>query len=89
MPTLKAIAIAPQILQAMQSVEEAGVTVHAGISGDARGNKRDRQVTILFEDDWNDAVAETGECAARARRAAPSASAMPASRSPWRRILAS
>ena len=61
MPTLKAIAIAPQIMQAMQSVEEAGVTVHAGITGDARGNKRDRQVTILFEDDWNDAVAETGE----------------------------
>ena len=59
MPTLKGIAIAPKIMEEMQAVDQAGVTVHAGIDGDARGNKRGRQITILFEDDWNAAVAET------------------------------
>ena len=60
MPELKGIAIAPRIMEAMQAVERAEVTVEAGIGGDARGRKSRRQVTILFEDDWNDAVAETG-----------------------------
>ena len=60
MPELKGIAIAPKIMEDMQPVEEAEVSVDAGIDGDARGRKRGRQVTILFEDDWNDAVAETG-----------------------------
>ena len=60
MPELKGIAIAPRIMAAMETLEQAGVTVDAGIDGDARGAKRRRQVTILFEDDWNDAVAETG-----------------------------
>ena len=60
MPELKGIAIAPRIMEAMQAVERADVTVEAGIGGDARGRKRGRQVTILFEDDWKDAVGETG-----------------------------
>ena len=60
MPELKGIAVAPKIMEAMQAVDRAEVSVEAGIEGDARGRKRRRQVTVLFEDDWKDAVAETG-----------------------------
>ena len=54
------IAIAPKILAPMQECEAVGVTIDDGLDGDARGRKRGRQVTILFEEDWQDAVAETG-----------------------------
>lgn len=61
MAVLKGIAIAPQIMQEMEQRDQASVSVESGIDGDARGRKRRRQITILFEDDWNDAVAETGD----------------------------
>ena len=60
MPELKGIAVAPRIMGDMEAVGQAEVTVDDGIGGDARGRKRGRQVSILFEEDWNDAVAETG-----------------------------
>jgi len=58
--TLMGIAIAPTIMKDMETREAVSVTVESGIDGDARGKKRGRQVTILFEEDWADAVAETG-----------------------------
>jgi MOSC domain-containing protein YiiM len=58
--TLMGIAIAPKIMADMETREAVSVAVETGIDGDARGKKRGRQVTILFEDDWADAVAETG-----------------------------
>ena len=54
------IAIAPKIMADMETRDAVNVAVETGIDGDARGKKRGRQITILFEDDWNDAVAETG-----------------------------
>ncbi|MCE2517146.1 MAG: MOSC domain-containing protein [Alphaproteobacteria bacterium] len=45
----------------METRAAVSVSVDAGIDGDARGKKRGRQISILFEDDWTDAVAETGD----------------------------
>ena len=56
------IAITPKIMAEMEARDHVTVTVETGIDGDARGKKRGRQISILFEDDWNDAVAETGPC---------------------------
>ena len=39
----------------MEEIESANVSILSGIEGDARGKKRNRQITILFEDDWYDA----------------------------------
>lgn len=61
MPTLTGIAITPKLLAPMEAKTEAEVTVATGITGDARGKKRSRQVSVLFEDDWLDACAEIGE----------------------------
>lgn len=61
MATLDGIAVAPRILGAMQEQQQAEVSVDEGIEGDARGRKRGRQITILFDADWSDAVAETGD----------------------------
>ena len=58
MPKLIGIARAPKILGDMQEVFEALVTIDSGIQGDARGSKKKRQVSILFEDDWKDACDE-------------------------------
>ncbi len=58
MPNIKAIARAPRLLQPMISCDEVEITVDKGITGDARGAKRGRQITLLFEDDWKDACAE-------------------------------
>ena len=67
---LKGIAIAPKLLAEMQEIEGAEITIEAGITGDARGRKRDRQITVLFADDWADACAEVGQDIAWALRRA-------------------
>jgi MOSC domain-containing protein YiiM len=56
--TLIGIAKAPKILAKMQEMSEALVEIESGIQGDARGRKKKRQVSILFEDDWQDACDE-------------------------------
>ena len=43
-----------------EEIAFARVSVEAGIDGDARGKKRDRQVTILFRESWDDACRELG-----------------------------
>ena len=58
---LKGIAITPKLLAPMQEIEGAEISIEAGITGDARGRKRDRQITVLFADDWADACAELGQ----------------------------
>ncbi len=60
-PSIVGLAITPRIMAPMEEREQADITVGGGIEGDARGTKRRRQISILFEDDWTDAVAETGE----------------------------
>ena len=54
------IAIAPKIMADMETRDHVTIAVDTGIEGDARGRKRGRQISILFEEDWQDAVAETG-----------------------------
>ena len=58
MPELIGIARAPRILEKLEELVSANVTIESGIEGDARGKKRKRQVTILFEDDWIKACEE-------------------------------
>ena len=52
MAVLKSIAITQRQLQPMEFVSEANVTVEDGIEGDARGQNKARQVSVLFEEDW-------------------------------------
>ena len=44
----------------METLEEAAVTVDAGIAGDARGRLRGRQVTVLSRESWEAACADLG-----------------------------
>ena len=60
MGTLLGIAIAPKKRAPMLPVETATVGITEGIQGDARGNRRDRQITVLFREGWDDACAELG-----------------------------
>ena len=53
------IAVAPRILAPMEERDDVAVTIEKGLEGDARGGKSRRQVSVLFEDDWNEAVAAT------------------------------
>ena len=57
------IAVAPRILAPMEERDDVIVTIEKGLDGDARGGKSRRQVSILFEDDWNDAVGATNGAA--------------------------
>lgn len=58
---LDAIAIAPKKRGAMQEVMFAEVTVPKGLTGDARGAFPGRQVTLLFQHDWQAACADLGK----------------------------
>ena len=60
MPNLIGIAITPKILAPMEEIKSAEISIESGIKGDARGKKRNRQISILFEDDWADACSELG-----------------------------
>ena len=46
------LARTPQRLAAMEEMPRAIITTLAGITGDARGHKRGRQVSVLFREDW-------------------------------------
>lgn len=61
MASVIGLAITPKIMAPMELRDAVTISIDAGIDGDARGRKRKRQVSILFEDDWADAVAETGD----------------------------
>lgn len=47
--------------QPMLEAEQAAISTAAGIAGDFRGAPGERQVTILFAQDWAVACAELGE----------------------------
>ena len=51
---------AEQLRAPLVEMQSATVSVDAGISGDARGRKTDRQVTVLFRESWDDACRELG-----------------------------
>jgi MOSC domain-containing protein YiiM len=44
----------------LETLEQAEVTPEAGISGDVRGTKPGRQVTVLFREGWQDACRDAG-----------------------------
>lgn len=44
----------------MEQLEEADVTVEAGVAGDARGRLRGRQVTVLCRESWDEACRDLG-----------------------------
>jgi MOSC domain-containing protein YiiM len=55
MGKLIGIARTAERLGPMEEIARASVSVPAGIAGDARGQKRGRQVSVLFRDGWEDA----------------------------------
>jgi MOSC domain-containing protein YiiM len=57
---LVGIARAPVLRADLQEVTSAAITQERGIEGDARGEKRGRQVTVLFRDGWEDACRDLG-----------------------------
>ena len=61
MSKLIGIARTPKILAPMEEIDTAEITIERGIAGDARGKKRNRQISVLLEDDWADACNELGE----------------------------
>lgn len=60
MGILLGIARAPALRATLVEVEEAEVGGAGGISGDARGRKSGRQVTVLFREGWENACRELG-----------------------------
>jgi MOSC domain-containing protein YiiM len=58
MGKLVGIARAAVLRAPLEELESAWVDRDHGIAGDARGSKRDRQVTIVFRESWDAACAE-------------------------------
>ena len=54
------IAKAAQLRMPLEEMQSATVSVEGGIEGDIRGRKRDRQITVLFRESWDDACRELG-----------------------------
>ena len=52
MATLIGIAKTSKLLAEMEELAEAQIEIDSGLQGDARGTKRQRQISILFEDIW-------------------------------------
>ncbi len=68
--TLLAIAIKPAIREPMIAVSEGVVTLDGGLTGDARGRNRLRQITIVAREAWAEACDALGaEIPWTARRA--------------------
>jgi MOSC domain-containing protein YiiM len=60
MGKLIGIAKATELRAPLREFESSNVTVEAGIDGDARGRKLNRQVTVLFRESWDDACGALG-----------------------------
>ena len=87
MATLIGIAKAPRLLAEMEELIEARIEIDTGLQGDARGTKKQRQISILFETDWEDACNELGaNLSWLTRRANLFVSGMRAPREPGTRI---
>ena len=87
MATLIGIAKTSKLLAEMEELTEAQIEIDSGLQGDARGTKRQRQISILFEDDWKDACNELGaDLSWLTRRANLFVSGMRAPREPGARI---
>jgi MOSC domain-containing protein YiiM len=60
MARLIGIARTHELRAPMEELPRAAVSVEAGIDGDARGRKLDRQITVLFREGWEDACKDLG-----------------------------
>jgi MOSC domain-containing protein YiiM len=60
MGSLLGIAIAPKKRAPLIEMESATIEISLGLQGDARGTTKDRQVTILFREGWDQACSELG-----------------------------
>lgn len=49
------IARARELGAPMEQLTDASISIARGLEGDARGEKRGRQITVLFRDGWDDA----------------------------------
>lgn len=54
------IARATELGAPLEKLDATQISVEAGVDGDARGRKANRQVTVLFRDGWEDACRELG-----------------------------
>jgi MOSC domain-containing protein YiiM len=54
------IARCAELRAPLREVQASTISVEAGVDGDARGRKPDRQVTVLFRESWDDACRELG-----------------------------
>jgi MOSC domain-containing protein YiiM len=54
------IAKAAELRAPLREFNSSDITVEAGIDGDARGRKSNRQVTVLFRESWDDACRDLG-----------------------------
>ena len=57
---LLGIAFKPKTRAPMEELESTVINVESGIEGDSRGKVEGRQVTILFEADWDTVAKVTG-----------------------------
>jgi len=60
MAILSGIAVAPQKKGTLIELENVNISLEYGLEGDARGQKKKRQVTVLFQDDWEDTCNQLG-----------------------------
>lgn len=60
MGQLLGIARAARKREPLVETDQADVTVELGLTGDARGNKPRRQVTLLFREGWESACRDVG-----------------------------
>ena len=60
-PELIGISITKKLMGEMEEISSADVSIETGIFGDIRGKKRNRQISVLFEDDWLDACNDVNE----------------------------
>jgi MOSC domain-containing protein YiiM len=57
---LTGIARAVELRAPLEEIVRANISTEAGVEGDARGRKLDRQVTVLFRESWEDACRDLG-----------------------------
>src|SRR5260221_13339809 len=54
------IARSAELRAPLEELAAADISIQAGVEGDARGRKPDRQVTVLFRENWDDACRGLG-----------------------------
>ncbi len=58
--SLIGIARVAELRAPLEEIRETDISVEAGLDGDARGRKPDRQVTVLFREGWEAACRDAG-----------------------------